>query len=352
MQCVIDGSESAPLRGGVDSLACGSTVGEWEPVTDEGSVPGRSVSQPIGIAGAMLAVVAWGASGVLAKAIDLPSLVVVVYRFWLSTFVFLGYLGVVGLRGSGFGLTWRKLWIALPGGLGLAADVAFFFSAVKLTTVANATVVAALQPLLMMYLGSRLLGEHVRRAQVAWSVVALAGVSLLVFGSAGLPEWSLTGDLLSVGALFAWTAYLFFSKATEGRLTPLEYTTATGLITAAVNTPLIFVFGQELSWPDQRSWVLLGAMVFGSGMCAHLLMNWSLRRIPVWFGSTVLSMLIPASAAAMAWLFLGEAVTGFQAAGIAVTLLALVAITSLGKSPKPGPSPDSPKEAQVNMKED
>ena len=283
-----------------------------------------------------MAVVAWAASGVIAKAIDLPSLVVVVYRFWLSSLLFLAYLTALGVRRGEVQLTWQKLRIALPGGLGLAADVAFFFSAVKLTTVANATIVIALQPLLMMYLGTRLLGERVRGVQIVWSLLALCGVGLLVFGSSGLPEWSLTGDLLSVGALFAWTAYLFFSKSTGDRLTPLEYTAATGLITAVVNTPLVFLFGQEMSWPDGRSWALLAAMVLGSGLGAHLLMNWSLQRIPVWFGSTMLSMLIPACAASLAWVFLGEAMNAQQAVGIVVTLGALIAITRVAQAP-PGP---------------
>ena len=280
-----------------------------------------------------MAIVAWAASGVIAKAIDLPSLVVVVYRFWLSSFVFLAVLTFVGVRRGEMQLTWRKLRIALPGGLGLAADVAFFFSAVKLTTVANATIVIALQPLLMMYLGTRLLGERVRAIQIFWSLVALCGVGVLVFGSSGLPEWSLTGDLLSAGALLAWTAYLFFSKATGDRLTPLEYTAATGLITAVVNTPLVFVFGQDMSWPDTRSWMLLAAMVLGSGMGAHLLMNWSIQRIPVWFGSTMFSMLIPACAAAMAWIFLDEAMNLVQGVGILVTLAALAAITHYAEAP-------------------
>ncbi len=273
----------------------------------------------------------WGASGVLAKAIDMPSLAVVVYRFWLSTIVFFAVLAFNRWRQSGSTMTWAKLKIAAPGGIGLALDVAFFFSAVKLTTVANATVVAALQPLLMMYLGTRLLGERVKRIQIAWSMLALVGVALLVFGSSGLPEWSLTGDLLAAGALLAWTAYLFFSKATQGRLTPMEYTAATGLITAVINTPLALAFGQDLSWPNARSWVLLIAMAFGSGLCAHLLMNWALTRIPVWFGSTM-SLLIPAGATAMAWLFLDERVTGVQTIGIALTLLALLAITKARES--------------------
>ncbi len=274
----------------------------------------------------MVAMVAWGASGVLAKSIDMAGLSVVVYRFWLSTIVFAGYLAVAGFRRPESAMTWAKLRIALPGGIGLALDVAFFFSAVKLTTVANATVMVSLQPLVMMYLGSRLLGERVGLRQVVWSMVALVGVGLLIYGSSGLPEWSPEGDLLALGALLAWVAYLFFSKATQGQLNPVEYTAATGLITAVVNTPLAILFGQDLSWPTTRSWLLLGLMTFGSGMCAHLLMNWSLTRIPVWLGSTM-SLLIPPSAALIAWAALGERVTILQGAGIALALAALLAIT-------------------------
>lgn len=263
----------------------------------------------------------WGASGILAKAIDLDGLVVVSYRFWASTVLFFGYLAIRGQW-----MSWAKLWAALPGGLGLAFDVAFFFSAVKLTSVANATVISALQPVLMMYLGSRLLGERVSRRQLLWSMVAIVGVAVLLFGSAGLPEANWKGDVLAFGALFAWTAYLYHSKASQDRLSPVEYTAATGLTAALVNTPLIFVFGQDAALPSTDDLIYLAMMVFGSGLLAHLLMNWSLTRIPVWVGSTM-TLLIPAGATLMAWLFLDESVTRFQVAGIMLTLLALAAIT-------------------------
>lgn len=168
----------------------------------------------------MIAMMAWGASGVLAKSIDMAGLSVVVYRFWMSTIVFFGYLAIAGLRHPESSMTLAKLRLALPGGIGLALDVAFFFSAVKLTTVANATVMVALQPLVMMYLGSRFLAERVGLRQVVWSMVALTGVGMLIYGSSGLPEWSLKGDLLALGALLAWAAYLFFSKTTQASSTP------------------------------------------------------------------------------------------------------------------------------------
>lgn len=281
----------------------------------------------MGFAGAFASAVAWGATGVLAKAIDMGGLAVVSYRFWLSTLAFFAFMALRRRLPSR-----RSLRAALPGGLALAADVAFFFSAVKLTTVANATVLAAMQPLLMMYLASRLLGEQVRGRQVAWSIVALSGVALLVFGSSSLPAWSLQGDLLAAAALVAWTGYLFFSKATQDVVTPLEYTAVSGLVTAAVCTVLALAFGQDLSWPTGRDWMLLGAMAFGSGLCAHLAMNWALTRIPVWLGSTT-TLLIPAAAAAMAWRWLGESVTALQVGGIVLTLAAVGAIIRSRISP-------------------
>lgn len=214
---------------------------------------------------------------------------------------------------------------ALPGAVALAVDVVLFFSAVKLTTVANATVVASLQPLLMMALGIRLLGETVRRSQVGLALVALAGVAILVYGSTGSPEWSLSGDLLAVGALLAWTAYMFFSKSSQSRVSPLEYTAITGLASALLATVLAFVFGQDMSWPDNRDWLLLGAMAFGSGMFAHLMMNWALTRIPVWLGSTM-TLVIPAAATTMAWLWLGESVSMVQLGGIGLSLAALAGL--------------------------
>lgn len=262
----------------------------------------------------------WGASGVLAKAIDLDSLVVIAYRFWTSTIIFFAFLSFRGRP-----MSWQKFKRALPGGVGLALDVAFFFSAIKLTAVANATVIVALQPIVMLYLSTKMLGEKVSKAQVLWSGVAIVGVVVLLFGSAGLPEANWRGDLLAAGAIFAWTAYMYFSKSTQDVLDPVEYTAATGLIAAAFNTPLIFLFGQTVELPSTSDLGYLALMVFGSGLAAHLLMNWSLTRIPVWVGS-VMSLLIPAGATVMAWLFLGESITFLQAVGIGLTLLALGAI--------------------------
>lgn len=275
------------------------------------------------VGGAAMATLAWGASSVIAKALEMDGLAIVAYRFGLASTVFLIYLGATGQM-----LSVAKMRQTMPAGVALAVDVALFFSAVKLTTVANATVIGALQPVLMLVLARRLLGEAISRVQVFWSLVAVGGAVFLVFGSSGLPGWSLKGDLLAVGALGAWTIYIFLAKTTQtdDDLTAVEFTASVAIYTSILTLPLALLFGQDLSWPSTESWILLTAMAFGSGLFAHLLMNWSLARIPVSVGSAM-TLLIPISATLLAWAFVDEELTWVQVIGIAVTLLALGAIT-------------------------
>jgi len=275
-----------------------------------------------GLVGAFLATLAWGASGVIAKVLDMDSLAIVVYRFGLASVVFLVWMAARGLR-----LTAEKMRLAAPAGIALAVDVALFFSAVKETTVANATVIGALQPVLMLGVAQRFLGEQITRAQVLWSLTAVGGVAFLIFGSSGLPGWSLQGDLLAVGALFAWTAYLFLVKTSQSdRLSTTDFTAAVAIYTAVLVFPVAIAFGQDLSWPSRNSWLLLVLMAFGSGLLAHPLMNWALARIPVSIGSAV-TLLVPVSATVLAALFADEVISLVQVIGIAVVLLSLAALT-------------------------
>lgn len=285
----------------------------------------ESSSSPLygpGLLGAFLATLAWGASGVIAKVLDMDSLAIVVYRFAMASIVFLVWMTARGTR-----LTAEKMRIAAPAGLALALDVALFFSALKETTVANATVIGALQPVLMLGVARRFLGEQISRAQVVWSLTAVGGVAFLIFGSSGVPGWSLRGDLLSVSALFAWTTYLFLVKTSQSdRLSTTEFTTAVAIYTSILVLPLAIAFGQDLSWPSRNSWLLLALMAFGSGLLAHPLMNWSLHRIPVSIGSAM-TLLVPVSATILAALFADEAITLVQVIGITIVLLSLAALT-------------------------
>lgn len=275
---------------------------------------------PLGVAAAAVAVSAWGLSGVIAKDIDMNGIAVGAYRFTL-------YAVVVGLfmAARGQRLNARVIRRSMLGGLALGIDVAFFFSAVKMTTVANATVIGSMQPIVVAIVAWKLFGERIAKRDIALAGVALAAVVVVVLGAAGSSEWSQRGDLLAVGAVFAWAAYFVLSKQAKGHISPGEYTLGAALWCGLSNFAMGLMFGQDLGWPSTQSWVGLIVLAFGAGILGHAMMNWSIQQIPLWLSSTM-TLLIPVVSASAAWIFLDESLSATQVAAMAVVLAALAGI--------------------------
>ncbi len=262
--------------------------------------------------------VGWAASGVIAKGItELGALAVVFWRMWIYAFIVLLFLKLRGtpLRKESLKFSWR-------GGLSLGADIMLFFSALRLTTVANATVIGSCQPLIMLLIAGRLFGEKPKRHHWGLALLAMCGVAIVMFGSTGVQGWSPKGDLLSVATVAAWTGYFVFSKISSRHIESSQYTGATALICALFATPFALASGQVFDMPSGNAWIWLVVLSIGPGFTSHMLMNWSLSRIPAWLGST-LTLAIPVTATVMAWVFLGEEVVALQFVGMAVVLVAL-----------------------------
>ncbi|MCP4227147.1 MAG: DMT family transporter [Actinomycetia bacterium] len=287
----------------------------------------------LGVVGGIVAVSAWGLSGVIAKHIDMGGIAIGAYRFTT-------YGLVVGLfmTARGTPITLRVMRGSMWGGIALGVDVALFFSAVKHTSIANATVIGALQPVVVAVIAYRFFGEELRRRDVTLGLVALAGAIVVVLAAASDAEPSLDGDLLAGGALFAWAGYFVFSKRAKGVLTSNEYTVGAALWVGAINAPLALLFGQDMSWPSLENWVWLLALAFGAGVLGHAVMNWSIQQIPLWLGSTF-TLLIPVVSATAAWVFLDEPLTAAQIIAMGVVLLSLTGVITgqagVGSRPRP-----------------
>ncbi|MEO6652917.1 MAG: DMT family transporter [Ilumatobacteraceae bacterium] len=290
----------------------------------------------LGLIGIGIAVMAWGASGAVIKAIDMDSLAIGFWRFLIYVVVLATWMQ---FRATPFSI--RAIKASAAGGVSLGLDVVFFFSAVKLTNVVNATTISALQPVIVAIVAARYFGERIRGRDVVSAVIALAAVVVIVIESSGTPEWSPRGDLLAVGAVFAWSGYFVFSKRSKGVLSPQEYTAGTGLWTAVICLLGGFAFGQDMSLPDGRNWLPLLGLTLGAGILGHSIMNWSLVRIPLWLGS-VLTLLIPVIGAVVAWIFLGEALSWIQIVAIVVVVGALASILVSQDEPEPVRAPQAP----------
>ena len=262
--------------------------------------------------------VGWAASGVIAKGIsELGPLAAVFWRMWIYALIVLIFLKLRGtpLRKESIRVSWR-------GGISLGADIMFFFTALRLTTVANATVIGSCQPLVMLLIVGRIFGERPKRNDWILALVAICGVGIVMFGSTGVPGWSPRGDLLAVATVFAWTGYFVFSKLSSQHIESSQYTGATALICALFTTPFALASGQVFDMPSMNAWIWLVVLSVGPGFTSHMLMNWALVQIPAWLGSTM-TLAIPVSATLMAWAFLGEEIVALQLLGMAVVLFAL-----------------------------
>lgn len=279
--------------------------------------------------GAAIAVVVWGASGVAAKKLDMPASAIAVYRFAIFGVTLMGWMA---WRKTPF--TMRALKASLPGGVCLAADVFLYFYAVKHTSITNATLIGALQPILVMGVSARFYGERPGVRDVGAAMVALSGVAVVVIAGSGQPTWSGLGDLAAVGAMFSWGGYFVTSRHAQHKITSTEFTAGTSLWTAALNVPLALVTSQTLAPPDSgRQWALLLFMTFGVGLFGSSLMNWAIPQLALWL-SSVMTLVIPIVAAVLAWWILDEAITGIQIAAMVVVLGALAVIV-LGQNSRP-----------------
>src|SRR5207249_3811735 len=194
----------------------------------------------LGILAVLGPVTAFSLMNIIVKIIHTPALIFAFYRLWLGAVVMLLVLRVTRRR-----LTWRTLKRALLAGALFGVNICLFFSALKLTSVADVLIVAALQPALTLLVAGPLFGERVTGYEVVWTAVSLGGVILVIVGSTGTPVWSLRGDLLAVGALVAWTTYWLLSKRVRQDVPALEYMTAVTLTAAVVVTPVALLSGQS-----------------------------------------------------------------------------------------------------------
>jgi len=273
----------------------------------------------LGLGAVSAAVTLMGIGSVVAKAAEIDGPVLGFHRAWGAAVVYGLALLAIGGR-----FTKDTLLKAAPGGLIFGVQLAFFFSAIKLTTVANATMLIALQPVVVLFFFSRRFGETVTRRDWVLSALAILGVGIVVFGSVDSPSWSPAGDALAVCALVSWTLYFVASKRARVHLGAVEYQGLSLVFSSLILLPIAVIFSGTLD-PGQGKWWWIPAMVAIPGT-GHLLMNWAHARVALGLVSQ-LTLISPVVSVALAALVLeGETVNAWQMLGMVVVLAALIAI--------------------------
>lgn len=271
---------------------------------------------------AIVAVVVWGASSVLIKGIEgLGGLTVALYRIWSGA-----VLVTIAFRLSGGRITWELLRRSVPSGLTFTADLILFFCAVQITSVANATVIGALQPVLVLAVAGPLFGERARAAELGWGAIAVGGTAIVVLGGDGGGANSLNGDLLAIGALVAWTAYFVATKAVRQVLTPFEFLTGMAIVSAVVTLPIPLLVGGVIEGTDTGGWLSIACITVVNGLLGHFLMARAHGHVSL-LTISLLTLAIPVISAAVAAVWLDEPLTWLQVGGMMVVLVALAVVS-------------------------
>ncbi len=287
-------------------------------------MPERSHHRTAAIVAVSSATVVWGSVGVFVKSTTLTGVSFAMYRLWLGVLVHLIALAVTRRR-----LPWSVFRACAPGGVLFALDISLGFTAVKLTTVANAAIIGALSPILITLAAGRMFGERVGRREAGLIALSFAGVAIVALGSSGQPAWSPVGDLLALLGTVSWTSYWLFSKRARASASALEYMTSVMIAAALTVTPVaLLAGGLPPATPTPRDWTVLVAVALLPGMTGHLLVAWSHRHVESWL-SALITQCSPVISAAMAWPVLGEPLTSLVVVGglvvVASTGLVIVA---------------------------
>jgi len=276
----------------------------------------------LGLASAATAVVVWGVSSVAIKQVEhLNGIGVACYRIWLGAVV----VTLVYLAGGGR-LTRSLMRASFFGGLTFTIDLVLFFCAVQITSVANATIIGALQPVLVLAVAGPLFGERTRATEVLWGAVAIAGTAIVVLGGDGGGANSLRGDLLAVGALFAWTAYFVCTKAARQSLSAFEFLTGMAIWAAILVVPLPIIVTGSLGTTDTRGWIIIVYIALVNGLLGHFLMAKAHGHVTL-LTISLLTLAIPVFSAAAAAVVIDEPLTALQVGGIVIVLAALAMVT-------------------------
>jgi drug/metabolite transporter (DMT)-like permease len=269
----------------------------------------------IHVIAAIVAVTAWGIGPIFNKAVSVGTPSIVFYRMLLGVpmMVAMAYL-------TGGGLT-RDLMrrTALPGVL-FAFSFLSGFASLRMTSIANATLITTLQPVLILFVAPKMFGEKIRLKQLGLSTVSMAGVLIVVLAAASTSGAHISGDLLAVLNVVIWTGYFVLAKKRRvDGMHSWSFLAAIFIWSSLVILPYGLIVSNDLGKVTQFDWVMLVGMSVIPGIVGHGLMTWSQSHLDVTLAS-ILGLLSPVVSTGLAWIIFSQSLTGLQMLGAVVVL--------------------------------
>jgi drug/metabolite transporter (DMT)-like permease len=237
---------------------------------------------------------------------------------------------ILTMRPGGGGVGRPSGWMMLAA-LFFTLDLSFWHYGIVMTSVANATVLCNLTPVVVTLFGWIVFKEAPKRLFMLALGLAMGGAFAMAAGADGGQGTNPPlGDLFSLSVSLWYAGYFLAVKAarnTAGAMRIMVWTTGVSIIPLGL---VALALGENLIPATLAGWAAclgLGLMhVAGQGGIA-----WSLGRLPAALTAIVI-LIQPVVAGFLGWLVFGETMTAIQLGGGALVLAGVVLAQRSGVS--------------------
>ena len=221
-------------------------------------------------------------------------------------------------------------WAILAGVL-LSFHFMGFFLAMRMTSVAAGTAIAALQPIFAaLYLKFR--GGFI--PSNAWLGMLLSFIGVLVVTGIDiqLDRRSFLGDLAALlsGALAA--GYMLVGSHAQKTLQTTTYTSICYLTCAFTALPITLISGYELFSFSSREWMILLGLIIGAQLLGHTMFNLTLKRVSPAVVSLIVFFEVPIAAFLASIFSVGKQPPASIYFGVLLILVGCIVFVSRNKS--------------------
>jgi drug/metabolite transporter (DMT)-like permease len=252
----------------------------------------------VGLAVAVVAV-SWGAP--LARLTAAAPVAVAMWRMILAAGLLVPFAAA---RGT-LAIPARHRPAASVSGLLLGLHFGLWIPSLWLTSVSASVVLVSTQPLFLLLLSPRFLGNRIARRNLVSVALALCGVVIIAGGDFRLSPRALLGDVMALAAAACMAGYLIVGKRLR-REVPLAGYLAIVYGGAAVTLVIAVAALRVAPWPTQAvAWLPLLGMAVGPTLTGHTLLNWALAHLEA-YRVNLAVLLEPVFASLWTWLFIGE----------------------------------------------
>ncbi len=194
--------------------------------------------------------------------------------------------------------------------------------AVRMTSVANTTLLMNLTPVFVIAIAYMFLRERQSLIGVAGVIAASAGAAVLVGASYSLGRDHLIGDALALSSALLYATFMVVTKALR------NWVSATRLLRWHTGLSCVFLLplvagGHTQVFPvTVQGWAIVAGLAVISQLLGHGLMTYAVKHVSAGI-SSMSTLIIPVLSTVMAWLLLDEPIEPHHLLGGGLVLIGI-----------------------------